>query len=111
MDLEHFRALLEAQVADLEAQLEAGEGAAQPVELDQSSVGRLSRMDALQGHAISADAQRRRKLGLTRARTALARLAAGEFGDCLECGEPIGERRLEQDASTTLCIECARSRT
>ncbi len=110
VDLERFRELLEVQIAELEAQIATGESAAKPVELDQSSVGRLSRMDAIAGQAISAEAQRRRKTSLTRARAALKRLNLGEFGDCLECGEPVPERRLEHDPSTTLCIECAQKR-
>ncbi len=111
MDLEHYRKRLDEQVAQLEEEIAMGEEAAKPMELDQSRVGRLSRMDAMQGRAISVEAQRRRKLGLTRARAALARLDADEFGDCLECGEPIPERRLEHDPSTTLCVECAQKRS
>jgi DnaK suppressor protein len=111
VDFERFRRLIEAQVTEVDAQISAGEGAAKPVELDQSSVGRLSRMDAISGQAISAEAQRRRQLKLTRARAALARLESGEYGACLECDEPIPERRLELDPATTLCIECAQKRT
>ena len=111
MDLEHYRRRLEEQVAQLEEEIAIGGEAAKPTQLDQSAVGRLSRMDAIQGQAISAEAQRRRKLSLTRARSALARIGADAFGDCLDCGEPIPERRLEHDPATTLCVECAQKRT
>ncbi|WP_245294048.1 TraR/DksA family transcriptional regulator [Methylobrevis pamukkalensis] len=64
-----------------------------PVELDQQSVGRLSRMDAMQQQAMAA-AQETRRLGRARAlEAAIRRLDAGEFGWCDDCGEFIGMRR------------------
>ena len=81
--------------------------AAQPVELDQSRVGRLSRMDAMQAQAMSMETKRRREIQLARIDSALQRLEANEFGDCLRCGEPIDSKRLEFDPSVILCIECA----
>jgi DnaK suppressor protein len=31
----------------------------------------------------------------------------GEYGACLECGEPINEKRLEFDPTVLLCVGCA----
>lgn len=33
-----------------------------------------------------------------------------EYGNCLSCGMPIPERRLEAIPSTTLCVKCAEKR-
>ncbi len=110
MDFERFRALLQDKAAELEGMIEIGKDAAKPVELDQSRVGRLSRMDAMQEQALSAESQRRRKLHLTRVRSALARIDDGIYGDCVACGEPIAVKRLEHDPAATLCIDCARRR-
>jgi DnaK suppressor protein len=38
---------------------------------------------------------------------ALARLDAGTYGVCGECGRPIGEGRLEARPSARTCIRCA----
>lgn len=38
---------------------------------------------------------------------ALLRIKAGTYGICEQCGNPIGEKRLEVVPYTTLCIECA----
>ncbi len=38
---------------------------------------------------------------------ALARLDAGEFGICANCGEEIAENRLEALPYTDMCIDCA----
>tara|TARA_E500000331_G_scaffold341670_1_gene374414 strand:- start:5763 stop:6155 length:393 start_codon:yes stop_codon:yes gene_type:complete len=79
-----------------------------PVELDQTTVGRLSRIDALQVQAMQVETERRRKIGLQRIAGALKRLAEETFGDCLICGEKIEVRRLNHDPTVTSCITCAR---
>lgn len=43
---------------------------------------------------------------LGQVRLALERLADGEFGECLQCGNPIGEKRLEAVPWTAHCIAC-----
>lgn len=48
---------------------------------------------------------RDRKL-IAKIEDALQRIADGSFGTCEECGEPIGDARLEARPVTTLCIEC-----
>ena len=78
------------------------------VELDQQSVGRLSRMDAMQQQEMAQAEARRRTSDLARIEIALNRVAEGEYGWCAECGEPIAFRRLEIDPAAALCIGCAR---
>ena len=77
------------------------------VELDQSRVGRLSRMDALQVQAMSLATDRRREMEIRRIDAALERLACGEFGYCTSCGEEIGMARLELDPAAPTCVACA----
>lgn len=98
--------LLQQQAALLDLK-ETGDDAAATVQLDQSSVGRLSRMDALQGQAMAQERERRRALELQRIGAALRRIEAGEFGDCVRCGEEIAGKRLDLDPATPLCIYCA----
>ncbi|RED16904.1 TraR/DksA family transcriptional regulator [Parasphingopyxis lamellibrachiae] len=78
-----------------------------PVALDQQSVGRLSRMDAMQQQQMADAEARRRKSDIARIDAALKRLDEGEFGWCLSCGEAIAEKRLEIDPMATQCIACA----
>ncbi len=102
-----FQALLRQRREELLAIAESGAQAAATVELDQTRVGRLSRMDALQGQAMSVEGERRRQLELRRIDAALLRIEQDEYGDCLECGEPINPKRLQLDPSTPYCIDCA----
>jgi len=86
---------------------ETGDDAARTVELDQSRVGRLSRMDALQVQAMSLETQRRRQLELQRITAALHRMEEDEYGFCVKCGEEIAIERLELSPAAPLCITCA----
>ena len=78
------------------------------VELDQTRVGRLSRMDALQQQAMALESNRRRTVELSRIEAALKRIDDGEYGYCLECGGEIATKRLDLDPTAPLCITCAR---
>jgi DnaK suppressor protein len=78
------------------------------VELDQTRVGRLSRMDALQMQAMSSALKTRRRQALKRIEAALKRLDDGEYGYCLECGDEIAPGRLKSDPAAPLCATCAR---
>jgi DnaK suppressor protein len=77
------------------------------VELDQSRVGRLSRMDALQSQSISVETKRLRSMKLTAIEQTLSRIDDDDFGLCSECGEEIHEKRLEIDPAMRLCVSCA----
>ena len=77
------------------------------VELDQSRVGRLSRMDALQSQAMGEATHQRRELELKKIARALRRIDEGEYGECLSCGEEINHQRLAIDPAATQCIVCA----
>jgi DnaK suppressor protein len=92
---------------DILALLEGHSDDSKPVELDQTRVGRLSRMDALQNQAMARETERRRQQELLRIDAALQRLSDGSYGECLACGEPIARKRLDLDPSATLCIDCA----
>ena len=98
--------LLSLKQSLLEAQ-ETGDQAEQTVELDQSSVGRLSRMDAMQAQAMSIETGRRRRSKLRQIAGALQRIEADEYGYCQECGEDIASARLDFDPTAILCIRCA----
>ena len=78
-----------------------------PVTLDQDSVGRLSRIDAMQVQAMALAVERRRQSEKQRIEAALKRLDEGDWGDCLACGDEIAAARLEHDPSVTQCIRCA----
>ena len=106
-EIEQLRAGLLGQREELQELDESSREAAKPVELDQASVGRLSRMDAMQAQQMAQETDRRRQQQLVRIEAALRRIDSGDFGCCLVCGEEIDIRRLSVDPTNTRCITCA----
>ncbi len=106
--LNQFRSLLEDRLSLLENQNKLNAGARDTVLLDQQSVGRLSRMDAMQQQAMAKATATNRAREITAIQAALARIVAKEFGYCEDCGEPIPVKRLELSPTATRCVSCAR---
>ena len=107
MDTASIRARLLARRDELKRLQATANEAAETVELDQARVGRLSRMDALQGQAMAQESLRRQQIERVRIDAALRRLEDGSYGECHECGEPIGDGRLGADPTATHCVACA----
>ena len=105
-DAEKFRSKLQAVKAELEGLEDSYRQAGETVELDQTRVGRLSRMDALQAQQMALEASRRRQHELTTISAALRRIDSGDYGSCFVCGDEIDLRRLTVDPTATRCIDC-----
>jgi len=103
-----FGERLAALRTELEDALGSGAEATKPVTLDQSSVGRLSRMDAIQQQAMAQATQRNLRKRLQQCKAALAASERGEYGECRQCEEPIGYRRLAAYPEAPLCLACQR---
>ena len=107
MDVKLFREQLLSLRQSLQEAQETGDAAEETVELDQTRVGRLSRMDAMQAQAMSIETGRRRRQKLLQIEAALKRIDEDEYGYCQDCGEDIPEPRLKVDPAALLCIDCA----
>ena len=94
---------------ELERIADTGDDPAAVVQLDQTKVGRLSRMDALQAQAMAQASGKRRAVQLREIDAALKRIDEGSYGDCERCEQPINPRRLDADPTARLCIDCASS--
>lgn len=108
-EIQRFGHLLSARKTELERQNQMSAEARDTVALDQQSVGRLSRMDAMQGQAMAQAQERQRKGELMRIEQALTRIQNDEFGYCVECGDAVSEKRLEVDPAALFCLKCAQA--
>ena len=106
LDVEYVRTRLLHEKARLLSLSDAASDARRAPQLDQQSVGRLSRQDALQQQAMANAQEQLRRRDLGRIEKALMRIDAGEYGECLECGETIAAKRLEIDPMAELCGDC-----
>ncbi|MFN3807490.1 TraR/DksA family transcriptional regulator [Asticcacaulis sp.] len=93
--------------AELSQMADSAKILSRPVELDQTSVGRLSRMDAMQVKAMTLATEARRKVQLVKIETALKYINTEEFGYCVKCGDEISEKRLRLDPTVSCCVPCA----
>ena len=107
IDVKAYKKRLTGMRKEVEKLSEVTEEARKPVQLDQTMVGRLSRMDALQTQAMQLETERRRTVEIQRIDAALKRMDEGEFGYCVSCGINIELKRLETDPTTPTCFDCA----
>ena len=106
IQLKQLIALLKERKGLLSEQLKNSEANSQPVTLDQQSVGRVSRIDAIQQQQM-AKANRLQDTFVLKATIAsLHRVESEEYGYCLECGEPIGFARLQVQPHADKCLAC-----
>lgn len=98
---------LRAELAELQGASAATAEDRKPVQLDQQSVGRLSRMDAMQQQAMAAARDARRHGRIRALRAAIQRIETGDFGWCDDCGDAIAPARLDLDPTVMRCRDCA----
>ncbi len=107
MSFEPFKKRLQDERAEILKAVHDTSDNRKPVELDQQSVGRLSRMDAIQGQAMAKAQEGRRQQRLMLIEAALKRYEAGDYGYCTECDELIPLGRLDVDPAVPRCVGCA----
>lgn len=103
-----LRAELENALAKLERSMKTSSRAARPVKLDQTSVGRLSRIDAIQNQSLTQGLQQREQAKAALLAGALVRLDKGTYGVCTGCDGAIQFERLLVFPETPTCSRCAR---
>ncbi|RFA11384.1 hypothetical protein B7R54_18085 [Subtercola boreus] len=111
--LAHLEAALRRQRESLDAELRRMTGSLADVREARSDASADDEHDP-EGPTLSSEWSRIAGVtdGLARSSAevdaALERLAAGTYGACIRCGQPIGFERLDALPSAALCITCAR---
>lgn len=109
MDTAAARATLTGEreriLADL-ANLREGRGGDGSARLDQGADDAV----ATYAHELDEGVEVELKESLDEIDAALARIDAGTYGACVDCGQPIAESRLAAVPSAARCIDCQRSR-
>jgi len=73
---------------------------------DQPTSDSIDEASALSQTSMSLRMKGRDNRLLEKVKYALVRIDEGIFGECDDCGEPIGEKRLRVRPVTTLCVMC-----
>ncbi|HMN82874.1 MAG TPA: TraR/DksA family transcriptional regulator [Burkholderiaceae bacterium] len=105
--LTQIRAALISRQAELREAVHAAEQIRRGEPLDRTEVGDSKDMSAGRQQADVDEAQEQRDIDeLRQVDAALARLAAGDYGLCVDCGEAIAARRLLVQPAAPRCVGC-----
>jgi RNA polymerase-binding transcription factor DksA len=69
-------------------------------------LGQLSQLETMQGQELALDIHRRRTSQIARLERALSLIEDGKYGNCLNCGEEISEKRLGIYPDEVFCSAC-----
>lgn len=105
-DIQTLQSMLETLQNDLENLLDISKDAGSTVALDQSKVGRLSRMDALQQQAMAQANRADHTNRLHQVKQALNLMSEGDYGYCEACGKRIPLQRLLVKPESAYCVAC-----
>lgn len=73
----------------------------------ENSIGRISRMDAINNKSVAEAALRTSRKKLASLKFALSKIDSPEFGLCVVCKNPIPTARLLYMPESTKCVRCA----
>lgn len=104
--MQHFKERLEALLSELRATVEEKTDSTATVDLD-TSIGRISRIDAIQSQQIALGLRARQQQSILRVISALQAIRDGTYGQCRRCKGAIAVERLEVQPDAVLCIGCA----
>lgn len=105
-DLDEFFNILVEERDEIRVALAALHETGQPVELDQTTQGRLSRIDAMTQQSMAKAGSTRLMIQLQRIDAALKRCDEKRYGVCCRCDLPISHGRLLADPAAPFCLEC-----
>lgn len=103
MDVSKRKSTLKARLAALQGRIEGIEAeleAPHAQDWDDQAAEREGD-EVLEGMGISGQAE------IRRISAALARIEAGTYGTCAQCGQQISEERLDAVPEAPLCRDCA----
>lgn len=109
MDKNKIKEKIEALLIKSKSDIIDMERMTEPVK-PENSLGRISRMDAIQNKGIMESNLRNKKKKLSKLKLALSKLDSPSFGICDTCERPIQEARLIFMPESTKCIHCASRR-
>lgn len=104
---EKIRLMLHQKIAKSQKKIIAYEEMAQPIK-PENSIGRLSRMDAINNKSVVEAALRRAQANLAALKASLDQIDQEGFGLCKKCSCPIPAGRIVLTPESPYCVHCAK---
>lgn len=73
----------------------------------ENSIGRVSRMDAINNKSVQESALRSARKKLSQLQAQISKIKDERFGLCSRCGKPIQELRIIKLPESSHCVRCA----
>ena len=106
MNKNKIKNIIEAKIKDLVLEIDELRQIAKPIE-PENSIGRISRMDAINNKSINDRMLRNSLQKLKNLKTGLKRLENVDFGICIQCKREININRLLLIPETLKCVKCS----
>jgi len=106
MDKTVLKKKIKKLISQYESDLKSVEDMTQPVK-PENSLGRISRMDAINNKSVMEVTLRNTKSKLNKLKIALKNLDDPSFGKCASCKNDIQEGRLLFMPESSKCVRCA----
>ncbi|MBT3586002.1 MAG: hypothetical protein HN509_13935 [Halobacteriovoraceae bacterium] len=102
---EELRKIISDSVTKLDSDIVRLKELTKPIPPD-PAIGRLTRMEAINEKSVNEAALHQAELRLEKLHHAQNNIDSEEFGECQECGEEIGLKRLKTVPEAIVCMEC-----
>jgi len=97
---------IKEQIEETKVKIEELEELSKPIEPD-ISLGRITRMDAINNKSVAEAALRTAKRKLGKLQHALSKIDSPDFGSCTVCKRPIHPKRIMLMPESSRCVRCA----
>ena len=106
-ELQNIRDNIKEEITKTKALINEYKEGAQPI-APENSIGRISRMDAINNKSITEAALHNAELKLSRLKNMLPRVGNEDFGKCAKCKREIPLMRILLMPQSRFCVNCAR---
>ena len=105
MDKSQVQNTISRKIKDLTIQIDELRQLSKPIETE-NSIGRISRMDAINNKSINDRMLRNSEEKLQNLTISLLRINNSDFGICIKCKNPINFKRILLVPEVLKCVNC-----
>lgn len=106
MEEKNIRELILTEISKTENLIQEYRELSKPVAPD-DSIGRISRMDAINNKSVTEASLRQAEQKLLSLQRVLSLLGSKDFGLCMKCRKPIPTARIIFRPESLYCVNCA----
>ncbi|MFN3405895.1 MAG: TraR/DksA family transcriptional regulator [Cytophagaceae bacterium] len=103
---EKIKALITEQIERTIKEISFLEDLTKPI-APENSIGRISRMDAINNKSVNEAALRDKRVKLQGLESAIKKIDKQDFGKCIRCGHEIPIGRILLMPHATQCVKCS----